>query len=194
LVNKWSRRSGLNRWLRLTKAGSTTAPILNSLEESLARYGQRLRVERNRWSTVDTSRETVRDAEAGRQPRCDREQDAPRPASGHRVARLETLVASRWARMGTTRRDFGAAMCASAPVRTGWRPTPNPSSNRTLGWASVTASGCPKGLWSACGPWHEWPGSPGTRPAAGGAIGPYGSVTDGPPTVGVRLRVAGLPC
>jgi hypothetical protein len=36
-------------------------------------------------------------------------------------AHLETLVASRWARMRTTRLDFGAAMCASAPVRTGWR-------------------------------------------------------------------------
>ncbi len=116
-------------------------PILNSLEDSSARFGQRLRVERNRWSTVDTSRETVRGAEAGRQPRCDREQDAPRPASGHRVARLETLVASRWARMGTTRRDFGAAMCASAPVRTGWRPTPNPSSNRTLVCAMVMVFG-----------------------------------------------------
>ena len=69
----------------------------------------------------------------------------PRRASGHRVARLETLVASRWARMGTTRRDFGAAMCASVPVRTGWRPTPNPSSNRTLVWRRVMAREGPAG-------------------------------------------------
>ena len=32
-------------------------PILNSMEESLARYGQCLRIQRCRWSTVDTSRQ-----------------------------------------------------------------------------------------------------------------------------------------
>src|ERR1039457_1948425 len=43
-------------------------PVLNSMEESLARYGQCLRVQRRRWSTMDTSRETVRRAETRRQP------------------------------------------------------------------------------------------------------------------------------
>src|ERR1035437_788993 len=55
-------------------------PVLNSLEESLARYGQRLQVERNLWSTVDKSRETVRRADEVRQPPCNRDQGAARPA------------------------------------------------------------------------------------------------------------------
>src|ERR1035438_3699889 len=44
----------------LPRRTSRRRPVLNSLEESLARYGQRPRVKSNRWSTVDKSRETVR--------------------------------------------------------------------------------------------------------------------------------------
>jgi hypothetical protein len=41
--------------------------LLNSFGCSSPRFGQRLRVRRNRWSTVDKSRETVRRVEPGRQ-------------------------------------------------------------------------------------------------------------------------------
>jgi hypothetical protein len=54
-------------------------PILNSPEDPLTRFGQRLRVERNLWSTVDKSR-VLYGAHRQGVNRCRRGQCSPRPA------------------------------------------------------------------------------------------------------------------
>ena len=89
-------------------------PVLNSLEESLARYGQRLRVRRNRWSTVDTSSDTLRSAEEDVNRRL--------PDAGHRSALTRDtafpesgcgLTRPAWNRLLNTLRPIG-------PTATDW--------------------------------------------------------------------------